>query len=512
LRAGAKVNDIGASIYGSSEFYNMAGGNAEGFVRALYQRILGRNADAGGLAYWKPKVVSNRGAVAADFFASLESRTDRVRSLYGQILWRYPDPAGQAHWVDQLRTVNDVRLAVLLASSSEYYNNAKECDLINGRFERAGKAQHNGNSFSPVISGDGRHVAYSSAASNIVPGDTNGQIDVFVWDRYRGITSRITNGNAMSRQASISRNGRFVAFQSFATNLVGGDTNGQPDIFRWDRDTGQTIRITNGNGASGIPSISGDGHAVAFLSEASNLVTGDTNNKMDVFRWTMADGIVGITHNAGTGNTKANGDSDWPTISADGSTIAFVSKATNLVANDTNGHSDLFVHRGGSIKAVTKGNMATDERPSLSADGQVVVFASPASNLVANDTNNSFDIFRHHLQQGTVSVTYGAGNGDSKAPSVSASGNEIAFESTASNHVPGDTNGKQDVFRWRHDTPGYERVSVSQTDQQSNDMSLEPSISDDGRLVAFESYASNLVPGDNNGTGDIFIRHYFPLM
>jgi Tol biopolymer transport system component len=216
--------------------------------------------------------------------------------------------------------------------------------------------QGNDNSWDPSISADGRYVAFFSHASNLVPGDTNNTLDVFVHDRLTGQTTRVsvasdgTEGNGDSFVGSISADGRYVAFASWASNLVPGDTNGRSDIFVHDRVTGQTTRVsvasdgTEGNGDSwGCPSISADGRYVAFASWASNLVPGDTNGRSDIF---VHDRVTGQTTRVSVASdgTEGNGDSWWrPSISADGRYVAFPSYASNLVPGDTNGWADIFV-------------------------------------------------------------------------------------------------------------------------------------------------------------------------
>jgi Tol biopolymer transport system component len=222
----------------------------------------------------------------------------------------------------------------------------------------SGGVQGNGNSYSPSTSIDGRYVAFHSHASNLVPGDTNGFYDVFVHDRITGATERVSvstagvQGNGDSSYGytpSISSDGRYVAFSSLATNLVSGDTNTFSDVFVRDRQNGTTERVSldsggaEGNGDSVAPVISGDGRYVAFESFASNLVAGDTNGTWDVF---VRDRLAGTTERASVDSSaaEANGQSHWPAISSDGRYVAFQSYASNLVAGDTNGFADVFVH------------------------------------------------------------------------------------------------------------------------------------------------------------------------
>ena len=255
-------------------------------------------------------------------------------------------------------------------------------------------------------------MVFYSSASNLVSGDTNGWSDIFVHDRQTGQTTRVsvasdgTQGNSASDKPSISSDGRYVAFKSTATNLVSGDTNGFIDVFVHDRQTGQTTRVslasdsTQGNGDSYSPSISADGRYVAFRSSASNLVSGDTNGTSDIFVHDRQGGGTTRVSVASDG-TQGNGDSYSPSISADGRYVAFMSAASNLVSGDTC-CSDIFVHDRQSGQT-TRVSVASDGAqgnnhswyPSISADGRYVAFHSYASNLVSGDTNSAPDVFVH---------------------------------------------------------------------------------------------------------------------
>ena len=215
-------------------------------------------------------------------------------------------------------------------------------------------AQGNGDCDSPSISADGRLVAFTSRAGNLVPGDTGGLLDIFVHDRLSGTTERVsldsggTQGNFNSYNASISADGRYVAFHSHATNLVSGDTNGTIDVFVRDRQSGTTERVNvssggvQANSQSQDPSISADGRYVSFSSYASNLVVGDTNGYLDAF---VRDRQSGTTERASVAADGTQGDfsSEASSISADGRCVAFPSYSTNLVTGDTNDKRDIFV-------------------------------------------------------------------------------------------------------------------------------------------------------------------------
>ena len=276
-----------------------------------------------------------------------------------------------------------------------------------------GDVQGNDHSYGSALSADGRWVAFESGASNLVAGDTNGTTDVFVRDQQTGTITRVSvgpgdaQGNSASFGRSISADGRWVAFQSQASNLVAADTNGVGDVFVRDRQSGITTLASVGlGGAPGTagsrdPAISADGRWVAFTSEASNLVAGDTNAQEDVFVRDLQTGTTTrVTVGAPFGTTEANGFSVNPAISADGRWVAFESLASNLVAGDTNGMFDVFVydrHTGTTSRASVgpggaEGNYHSLDQ-TMSADGRWVTFYSQASNLVAGDTNGRSDAF-----------------------------------------------------------------------------------------------------------------------
>jgi Tol biopolymer transport system component len=338
--------------------------------------------------------------------------------------------------------------------------------------------QANNHSEAPAISGDGRFVAFASLASNLVAGDTNGTWDVFVHDLLTGVTERVSvdsfgaEANGTSGWAgwgsyglAISANGQIVAFASDASNLVAGDTNGVKDILVHDRSTGITERISvnslgmEGNDFSIFPTLSGDGQIVAFESNASNLVAGDTNGLKDVF---VHDRSTGVTEriSVDSSGTEANGDSGGTVVSADGQVVAFSSGASNLVTGDTNGVSDAFVYDRST---------RITERVSVDSSGA-------------------------------------EGNGPTFGPSISGDGQIVAFWSYASNLVASDTNGWADVFVHGRSTGVTQRVSVDSAGTEGDNESGYPSISADGNTVVFQGTASNLVAGDQNGFPDVFVH------
>ncbi|MEM7111118.1 MAG: Ig-like domain-containing protein [Chloroflexota bacterium] len=327
----------------------------------------------------------------------------------------------------------------------------------------------NGNSLYPFISGDGRYVTFYSAASNIADGDTNGQVDVIVHDRQTGINtiasvhSDGTQGDAGSTSTSISDDGRYVAFSSSATNLINGDTNGLIDIFVRDRVAGTTIRISETSGGADsdgnglIPRISGNGHYITYYSGASNLVANDTNARRDIFVHDLQTSIT-TRVSVSTAGVEANHNSERPGISDDGRYVAFQSDATNLVANDTNARRDIFVHdrnTGTTTRVSVHSDGTESDHNSISArvsgDGRFVGYESSATNIVDSDTNGSKDTFVHELPTSTTtlrSVDSSGAQGDhnSHHPSFNYDGSVISFQSRATNLVTGDTNGHYDTF------------------------------------------------------------------
>ena len=400
----------------------------------------------------------------------------------------------------------------------------------------SGGSQSNGDSEDPSISSDGRFVAFLSEASNLVVDDTNGMDDIFVHDRDTDTTERVSvdsNGIEADNDsfgASLSADGNFVAFGSYATNLdiLMPDTNGVSDVFVHERTLpAQTERISLGpggveaNGESMHVSISGDGQYVAFMSKASNLLDPldpDTNGVSDIF---VRDRNTGITERVSVDSSgnEANGASYFAAISSDGQIVAFTSTATNLVAGDTNNLADIFVHdRSTGTTELVIGPAEFDTgsgiiivEPAISPDGLFVGFRSNADDLVAGDTNNSFDTFVIELataiiERASVSSSGVEGNSNSANPSFSSDDRFVAFPSLATNLVTQDTNGFEDVFVRDRDAGLTKRVSLSVNCEEGNNGSFQAMVSGDGLWVAFTSAADNLVASDSNGALDVFVR------
>ena len=396
------------------------------------------------------------------------------------------------------------------------------------------------------VSVDGRFVVFSSLADNLVPSDTNLVGDVFVRDRVNGITERVsvasdgTEGDGQSHDASISPDGRYVAFKSVATNLVPGDTNGVEDVFVHDRLAGTTERASvasdghQPDGPSSEPSLSADGRFVVFTSSADNLVPDDHNNVGDVFVHDRRTGITERLSVAPAGG-DADGESFGASTSADGRFVAFTSIADSLVPGGTNGAVHIFVRD--RLTRVTElisvgsdgieGN-GISVQPSISADGRLVVFMSFATNLVPGDTNGSIDVFVHDRSARTtvrVSKTSdgqetacppGAGictNGGACSSEADCSG-VCEFQFCIDDPTPSSCVTSDDCSVGRCEgscSNDLTRACLSSPDCDfghcmSAFCSAGPAISSDGHYVAFYGTATNLIPGDTNGTTDVFVH------
>ena len=436
------------------------------------------------------------------------------------------------------------------------------------------RASGGGNAYRPWMSDNGRYLVFDSDGKRIITGQTgDGNRNVYLYDRTTGAIELISVGlngapadvptnncdgttgvRCGSQRATISADGRFVAFWSNATNLVANDTNGHFDAFLYDRQNHTMALVSKGvNGApadgdSRRPVVSRDGSAVAFESAASNIAPSncgllgctstDKNNADDVFLYNVADGSVSLVSGTANGST-GNGASNRPTISGNGRRVLFQSSATNLGPNDSNGAvNDIYMRdlASGQTTIVStgpsgQGDKASDS-PSISADGRWVSFDSKATNFSAGDTGGDLDVFVKNLDTGAiqqVSVQSGGAqatgtNGSTVVGSdstISADGRFVAFWSNATSLVPNDTNGTNckkyqaggvpcaDVFV--HDVVANTTTRVVSTNGvQGDGDSFAPALSMDGRLVAFDSEASTLDPaGTPNTVQDVYVHVNF---
>lgn len=390
----------------------------------------------------------------------------------------------------------------------------------------------NDHSADVAVSANGRHVVFQSAASNLVEDDTNGVVDAFLRDRRRGVTERVSvssageEGNGESAQAAVSADGRFVAFQSSATNLVERDTNGAVDVFIRDRREDTTARVSvstsgaQGDGRSSDPAVSSNARFVTFVSAATDLAPRDTNGEFDVYirdRWRGTTSRVSVVSSGGQGD---DGSSD-PAVSDNGRFVVFHSIARNLVERDRNGSRDIFL-RDRSRGRTTRINLSpsgaeANQRstdPMISAGGRYVTYGSLATNLVRGDTNDVRDQFLWDRRTGTtrrvsLSNRDRQANDTSCDATISHGGRFVAFISLATDLVEPETNGWRQVFMRDRDLGVTRLVSVSSSGEEGTRESADPRISADGRFVAFRSAAPNLVPGDDNHATDVFIRGPF---
>jgi len=446
-----------------------------------------------------------------------------------------------------------------------------------------------------AMSADGRWIVFRSTASNLVDGDTNGVSDVFVHDRVMRETTRVsiasdrTQGNGPSGgifHDAISADGRYVAFSSLASNLVdengdgnfdNDDTNEAYDVFVHDRVKKETTRVSlssqgeqgerppiNVNDASGgcscgSTAISADGRFVAFHSPLGGLVTGDGPefdrrlDSIDVTHRIAEPGVDTFVHDRQTGETTivsvhsdgtyANGNSGLPRITPDGRYVAFVSIADNLVDHDTNGAIDVFVHdrlTGGtrrvSVDSEGREGRGNSGGPAdISASGRYVAFGSWAD-LVPDDENGSLDVFVHDLQTGDTRRVSVTSDGEEQQgvhdPSsveqaefiwvaISGDGRFVAFPSGAPNLSPGRDDAPlaswQGIFVHDRLIGTTIELTLDSHGDEGRPWSSNPILSADGRVVAFQSQDAGLVEDDGNanlwpGSGDDVFVHTFPVL
>ncbi len=334
-----------------------------------------------------------------------------------------------------------------------------------------GGTQPSGRTFDAKITPDARYISFTSLATNLVTPDTNADADVFLYDQNLGTVEMISistggvQSNDGSYQSSVSDDGRFVVFSSNASNLAVGGPTGVYQIYLRDRMNSETVRISESalglvaDGGCTTPRISGDGTTVVFESDATNLVSGDTNGVGDIFVYHIPTDTMECVSLA-VGGVASNAQSFQPFINGDGQLVGFSSEASDLVIGDTNGAVDVFLRdrTSGDLEVVNVTSLgamvASGQSGDISDDGQFVVYSSTASNLVLGDTNGVRDVFVRDRSSGGVlrvsSTTAGVqGNGASSDPNVSPDGRKIGFVSSATNFTPPgmDDNGiVTDVF------------------------------------------------------------------
>jgi Tol biopolymer transport system component len=390
-----------------------------------------------------------------------------------------------------------------------------------------GEAQFGGSNAS--ISANGMFVAFDSKSDDLVPGDQDGKYDVFVRDVARGKTIRASAApsgdepNLHYYSARISANGRWVTF--IAEPPVGGPTPpGFYAVYLRDLRTGALTRVTTGlggaepDGDSTLPSVSADGRYVAFRSDATNLVEGDTNGNSDVFVYDHRTRSIVRASTDSTGREAVLGASATPFISASGRYVAFASASGDLVEGDVNGSLDCFVKdlRTGRTTRVSLPDGGSGEAngtctdPQVSSNGRWVVFRSVASNLVSVHTSIQHQVYLRDVKAQTTRRLSGPaddtdGNGRTLGLCITPNGRFVAFSSLSDNLTAGDTNQDYDVFVRDLRRGTLVRASVGPGGRELNGTSNFPSLSANGRTLAFHSAATNLADDDLNGSFDVFV-------
>ncbi len=480
----------------------------------------------------------------------------------------------------RLRTVGVVVTAVIGLAAPAAYAFSYTGGVNTRASVTPSNGDPNGTSQRPRISANGCHVTYQSAANNLVPNDNNFKgIDVFLSSRAncadptsRWLVKRVSvkagkssgdvgsDPNGESTFTDVSGDGRYVTFQSLATDLVAGTTTGTGNIFVRDMSTGVTRIVSHAagggraDGYSTRPTISQDGRFITYNSKAANLAPGATH-RGDVYVWDRASDTnrrVTVADNGG----NPNGESLHAEISYDGTYIAFQSQASNLVAGDTNGKTDVFragnPFLGVSTNAIRASVSATggnanqnSTRPTINGNGKYVAWESTSNNQVSGDTNGVLDVFVRNMATARTTRVSVDQNGNqlaaaSQRPDLDEVGDTVVFAANARNVVAGDGNGQRDVFvREYWETPSAafnKRVSVAYGTENGDaggcpsgaaaaspttvrpmaraggeDLGSRPFMSADGRVIAFLAGFCNLVPNDNNfntSLDDIFVRDY----
>ena len=384
---------------------------------------------------------------------------------------------------------------------------------------------------SGVLSADGRYVVFQSTASNLVTGVSGMQ--VYRHDRITGTTALVSYAKAggpsvgVNVQPTVSADGRYVAFGSFASDIVDGDTNGVQDVFVRDMQTGTTALVSAtatgviGNAGSGLSGLSGaheisdDGRYVAFISTATNLVAGPFNAFSQIYVKDMTTGAV-VRASVDSSGLPGNNLSNSPSISGNGLFVAFRSDASNL--SPLSSTTQVFVRDlvAGTTTLESAGAAAVARAstvPSLSFDGRYVAFVSEAGLDPADlDNGGNPDVFLRDRVSGTTALaslslnTFSPGV-PTGAPSISADGRWVGFQSLDDMLVSGDLGGLTDVFLYDRDTHAVTLVSRNDAGDQANQPSFGPSVSADGKLVLFGTTASNLVTSPSSTGNQLYVRN-----
>jgi Tol biopolymer transport system component len=439
-----------------------------------------------------------------------------------------------------MRSTNRVfRLSVaLIFSVFSLITSAATADAFAGQTTRVSVSSDgviaDNSASSGVLSGDGNYVVFMSAATNLVPGATG--LNVYRHDRTTLETvlvsvamNGIDPGNNVSKDPSVSDNGRFVVFDSFATNLVADDTNGRQDVFVRDMVDG-TTRLVSGatagvvgmpgnsflSGLSGAHEISDDGNYIVFMSFAQNLVAGATNGTQQVYWKAMDTGVV-VRVSVNAAGQFGDRPSEKPAISGNGLVVAFESSSTNFSSSANTAQVFTRQMPDGQLTLETEGARAIGRRagvPTLSFDGRYLAFESEAPLDPADLDNGTLDIFLRDRTTGTTELASRSLNSvfgaTSARPSISSDGRWVSFDSLDELLVVGDVGGMADVFVYDRVDKTVTLVSRNDAGEQANAPSGlllgGPSLSSDGNVVLFGSTASNLVAEESNIFNQLYVR------
>ncbi len=372
-----------------------------------------------------------------------------------------------------------------------------------------------------LLSADGRFSVFAGR-SELIGKNNLTNMQIFHRDRKLGVT-RSVSVTKQGRNPSMSEDGRFVAFTSDASNLVPHDNNANSDIFVRDMVAGTTTRVsvssggaeTSGRYGSARPSISPNGRYVAFLSYAAGMAPGDMPDRYQAYVHDRTTGVTRLASVDSNGNGATAMVQTSVSVDNSGDRVVFESVDQNITADAGNSDVDVFVRdlAAGTTTRVSKSEEWSGQG-TISADGSTVAFYSRGADLVApgSDTNGVYDVFVYDIASGQtsrVSVSSGGvqGNGVSDTPALSADGRYVVFDSEASNLVPGDTNQARDVFRHDRLTGKTTRVSLTRTGQQIKNGARSGSISPDGLHVQFDAYGSDITRDKvGHGTSNVFVH------
>jgi Tol biopolymer transport system component len=418
--------------------------------------------------------------------------------------------------------------AVAAIGATAHAQSIVRVDVANDGSETTGMATY------VDVSDDGTKVVFSTNADGLDPNDVNGEGDVLLRDLVAGTTTLVSvrsnekQGNGQSWYQRISGDGRFVAFSSDASNLVGSDDNGQSDVFVRDLSAGTTSRVsvssdgTEANGSSGVAAISGDGNRILFFSDATNLVPDDHNGRTDLFLRDVAAGTT-IRVNTALDGTEADGNLTSGDMSRDGKIVMFTTYATNLIPDDTNGAADVYVRdlsAGTIVRASVDaegseipygvGNYKVEGAGNvLASDGRFVAFTTRQDDLVERDDNATYDVFLRDLVAGTTTIQSLDSDGSVSAAyslkidigtfatGVSDGGRFVLMEGSALTLAPHQESNTWvgDVYMRDRDLAMTTRQSNDPNGYAGNDVSNRSRMTADGACVAFVSLANGLIDG-----------------